>query len=170
MQYTNKLFRIQTPRPYSKNVRRDVRRHDRGQRPTATESSNPKQRHRRPSRRCSPGRRPRFPQLAFGPHPSRHGSETASSHPAPFSKNRSEKRSAPPPGSATHGYKSSEYETTAQAATPPLSLVRFPPWALRPHSADIAATTGHLLQQDEKTKRLEAAATAPSNQAQQDNP
>ena len=29
-------------------------------------------------------------------------------------KNRSERRSAPRPGSATHGYKSSEYETTAQ--------------------------------------------------------
>jgi hypothetical protein len=34
-------------------------------------------------------------------------------------KNRSERRSAPRPGSATHGYRRSEYETTTQAATPP---------------------------------------------------
>ena len=31
-------------------------------------------------------RRPRFPHLAFGPHPSRHGSESASSHPPPCQK------------------------------------------------------------------------------------
>ena len=113
----------------------------------------------RPSRHCSRVRWPRLLQLAFGPHPSRHGSETASSHSAPCQKDvrrgvrrrhcsrvrwprfpqlafgphrsrpwlrnrffasgpmpkrRSERRSAPRPGSATHGYKSSEYETTAQ--------------------------------------------------------
>ena len=43
--------------------------------------------------------------------------ETGDSHPK---KRRSERRSAPRPGSATHGYKTSEYETTAQAAKPPL--------------------------------------------------
>ena len=149
-----------------KHVRRDVRR-----------------------RHCSRVRWPRFPQLAFGPHPSRHGSESASPQPAPFQKNtfgeafgaatgvsdprlqklrirnngaggkaaavagyvgpgfhnwpsghipqdtapnpllrsrphakkrRSERRSAPRPGSATHGYKKSEDKTTAQAAKPPL--------------------------------------------------
>ena len=47
----------------------------------------------RPSRHCSWGRRPRFPHLAPGPHPSNHRSETASSHPVPYSKTRSEKRS-----------------------------------------------------------------------------
>jgi hypothetical protein len=34
--------------------------------------------------------------------------------------NRSEKRSAPRPGSATRGDRRSEYETTTQAAKPPL--------------------------------------------------
>ena len=43
--------------------------------------------------------------------------ETDDSHPQ---KNRPERRSAPPPGSTTHGYKKPEYETTAQAAKPPL--------------------------------------------------
>ena len=43
--------------------------------------------------------------------------ETSDSH---SKKTRSERRSAPPPGSATHGYKSSGSETTAQAAKPPL--------------------------------------------------
>ena len=43
--------------------------------------------------------------------------ETRDSHPK---KRRSERRSAPRPGSATHGYKRSEYETTGQAAKPPL--------------------------------------------------
>ena len=37
-------------------------------------------------RRCSRVRWPRFSQLAFGPHPSRHSSETASSHPVPCQK------------------------------------------------------------------------------------
>ena len=40
------------------------------------------------------------------------GSETAFSHPVHDSKNRSEKRSAPRPGSATHGYRKEE-ETSA---------------------------------------------------------
>jgi hypothetical protein len=35
-------------------------------------------------------------------------------------KNRSARRSAPRPGSATHGYRGTESETTIQAATPPL--------------------------------------------------
>ena len=47
------------PAPRPKDVRRSVRR-----------------------RRCSRARWPRFSQLAFGPHPSRHSSETASPHPA----------------------------------------------------------------------------------------
>ena len=51
-------------------------------------------------RHCSRVRWPRFPQLALRPHPSRHGSETASSHPAPMPKRRSERRSARRPGSA----------------------------------------------------------------------
>ena len=56
---------------------KDVRRCDRGQRPTATEDPNTKQRHRRQRRHCSWGRWPRFPQLAPRPHPSRHGYESA---------------------------------------------------------------------------------------------
>jgi hypothetical protein len=38
------------PAPYQKDVRRGVRRRDRGQRPTATKDPNPEQRRRRPSR------------------------------------------------------------------------------------------------------------------------
>jgi hypothetical protein len=38
---------------------------------------------RRPSRRCSRVRRPRFPQLAPRPHPSRHGYECLDSNPGP---------------------------------------------------------------------------------------
>ena len=71
----------------SKFVRRDVRRRDRGQRPTATVDPHTKQPRRRPSRRCSRVRWPRFPHLAPRPHPSRHGSESASPHPASCQKN-----------------------------------------------------------------------------------
>jgi len=59
------------PVPCQKNVRRGVRRRDRGQRPTATENPDPKPLRRRQSRRCSRVRWPRFPQLALRPHPSR---------------------------------------------------------------------------------------------------
>ena len=64
-----------------KDVRKGVRRRDRGQRPTATENPKTKQRRRRRRRRCSRVRRPRFPHLAPKPHPSRHGSETISPYP-----------------------------------------------------------------------------------------
>ena len=74
------------PAPCQKDVRRGVRRGDRGQRPTATKDPNPEQRRRRPSRHCSWARRPRFPHLALRPHPSRHGSESASSQPVPCQK------------------------------------------------------------------------------------
>ena len=56
------------------------------------------------------------------------------------SKNRSEKRSALRPGSATHGYRRSKYETTAQAAPPHhcsrVRWPRFPHLALRPHPSN----------------------------------
>ena len=71
------------PVPGQKDVRRGVRRRDRGQRPTATKNPNTKQRRRRRSRHCSWGRWPRFSHLALRPHPSRHGSESASPHPVP---------------------------------------------------------------------------------------
>ena len=74
------------PVPCQKDVRRGVRCRDRGQRPTATEDPNTKPPRRRPSRHCSRGRWPRFPHLAPRPHPSRHRSETASSHPVPCQK------------------------------------------------------------------------------------
>jgi hypothetical protein len=74
------------PAPYQKDVRRGVRRRDRGQRPTATKDPNTKPLRRRRSRHCSRVRWPRFPQLAPRPHPSRHGSESASSHPVPCQK------------------------------------------------------------------------------------
>ena len=64
-----------------KIVRRDVRRRHRGQRPTATEDPHTKRLPRRPSRHCSRVRRPRFPQLAPRPHPSRHRYESASTNP-----------------------------------------------------------------------------------------
>jgi hypothetical protein len=41
---------------------------------------------RRPSRRCSRVRWPRFPHLAVRPHPSKHGYETAFTHPVHSSK------------------------------------------------------------------------------------
>ena len=43
--------------------------------------------------------------------------ESGDSHPK---KSRSEKRSTPRPGSATHGYKRPRSDTAAQAAKPPL--------------------------------------------------
>jgi hypothetical protein len=70
----------------SKIVRRGVRRRNRGQRPTATEDPNTKQRRRRQSRRCSRVRWPRFPHVAPRPHPSKYGSESASTHPVHDSK------------------------------------------------------------------------------------
>ena len=172
-----------------KDVRRNARRRHRGQRPTATVDPNTKQQPRRPSRHCSRVRWPRFPHVAPKPHPSRHGSASASTppvtsskksfgeafgtatgvsdprlqkirirninpsgqaaavagyagpgfhhwpsghipqntdpHPLPRrrsspQKRRSEKRSAPQPGSATHGYRKSGSETSTQAAKPPL--------------------------------------------------
>ena len=69
-----------------KDVRRGVRRRDRGQRPTATKDPNTKPRRRRRSRHCSRVRWPWFPHLALGLHSSRPGSETASSHPVPCQK------------------------------------------------------------------------------------
>ena len=100
------------PAPWQK----DVRRGDRGQRPTATKDPNTKQRRRRRRRHCSRVRWPRFPHVAFGPHPSRQWLRNRFFASGPLAKRRSARR----PGSATHGYKRSEYETTAQAATPPL--------------------------------------------------
>ena len=82
--FIHNYFHASCPPP--KIVRRDVRRRDRGQRPTATKDPNTKQRRRRQSRHCSRVRWPRFPHLALRPHPSRHGSETASSHPVPCQK------------------------------------------------------------------------------------
>ena len=95
---------------------KDVRRRDRGQRPTATEDPNTKPLRRRQSRRCSRVRWPRFPQLAFRPHPSRQWLRNRFFAAGPLPN----RRSVPRPGSATHGYRRSEYETTAQAAKPPL--------------------------------------------------
>ncbi len=54
------------PVPCQKDVQRNVRRRDRGQRPTATEDPDTKQRRRRQSRHCSRVRWPRSPHLALG--------------------------------------------------------------------------------------------------------
>ena len=184
------------PAPCQKDVRRGVRRRDRGQRPTATKNPDPKLRRRRlkktghplflPARRNnkwvsaigsstgfhtwppshipqdtapnpllrirSPAKKtfgaatgvsdPRLQKIRIRNHgaggkaatvagddgPGFHnwpGSadvlvgeyETGDSHPK---KRRSERRSAPRPGSATHGYRRPKYETAAQAAKPPL--------------------------------------------------
>jgi hypothetical protein len=86
----------------------------------ATENPDPKPLRRRQSRHCSRVRRPRFPQLALRPHPSKQWLRNRFSASGPIPKRRSERRSAPRPGSATHGYRKSEYETSAQAAKPPL--------------------------------------------------
>ena len=98
-----------------------VRRRDRGQRPTATKDPNTKKRRRRRRRHCSRVRWPRFPQLAFGPHPSRQWLRIRffTSGPPP------KRRSAPRPGSAAHGYKKSEYETTTQVSSLPDELIAF---------------------------------------------
>jgi hypothetical protein len=108
------------PVPCQKDVRRDVRRGDRGQRPTATKDPNTKPLRRRRRRHCSRVRRPRFPHVARRPHSSRQRLRIRFFAAGPIPKRRSERRSAPRPGSATHGYKRSEYETAAQAAKPPL--------------------------------------------------
>jgi hypothetical protein len=108
------------PVPCQKIVRRGVRRRDRGQRPTATKDPDTKQQPRRQSRHWNRVRRPRFPHLAFGPHPSRQWLRIRFFAAGPIPKNRSERRSAPRPGSATHGYRRSGYGTTTQAAEPPL--------------------------------------------------
>jgi hypothetical protein len=108
------------PPPCQKDVRKGVRRRDRGQQPTATKDPNPKPLRRRRSRHCSRVRWPRFPHLALRPHPSRQWLRIRFSAAGPMPKRRSERRSVRRPGSATHGYKRSEYETTAQAAKPPL--------------------------------------------------
>ena len=60
----NALIRIRRIR---RNVRRGVRRRDRGQRPTATEDPDTKQRLRRQRRHCSRLRRPRFPHWTLRP-------------------------------------------------------------------------------------------------------
>jgi hypothetical protein len=93
------LLRIRSPA--QKNVRRDVRRSTRrdrrfrylfndraapGSATPATENPNPKPPSRRPSRHCSWARWSRLSHLAFGPHLSKHGSETTSSHPVTCSK------------------------------------------------------------------------------------
>ena len=103
-----------SPQPVT--CQKDVRRRDRGQRPTATVDPDTKQRRKRPSRHCSRVRWPRFPQLAFGPHPSRQWLRIRFSAAGHLLK----RRSAPRPGSATHGYSKPRYETTTQAAKPPL--------------------------------------------------
>ena len=61
----------------------------------------PKPLRRRPSRHCSRVRWPRFSHLAHRPLPSKHGSASPFTQPGPMPKRRSEKRSAPRPGSAT---------------------------------------------------------------------
>jgi uncharacterized protein (DUF2249 family) len=108
------------PVPCQKNVRRGVRRRDRGQRPTATVDPDPKPLRRRQSRHCSRVRWPRFPQLALRPHPLRPGSETASPHPVPCEKDvrrgvRRRDRGQRPTATVDPNTK-----PTAQAATPPL--------------------------------------------------
>ena len=106
----------------SGHLSKNVRRRDRVQRPTATKNPNTKPLRRRQSRHCSRVRRPRFPHLAPRPHPSRQRLRIRFFASGPMPKRRSvtrsERRSAPRPGSATHGDKRSEYETTAQATYP----------------------------------------------------
>jgi hypothetical protein len=87
-------------------------------------------------RHCSRVRWPRFLQLALRPHPSRQWLRNRFFASGPMAKRRSERGSAPRPGSATHGYSRSESETTAQAGRRHCSRVRwprFPHLALRPH-------------------------------------
>jgi len=109
-----------------KDVRRGVRRGDRGQRPTATKDPNTKPLRRRRRRHCSRVRWPRFPQLAPRPHPSRQWLRIRFFAAGPIPKRRSERRSARRPGSATHGYRRTvahaplpsghRYETTTQVS------------------------------------------------------
>jgi hypothetical protein len=73
-------------RPHAKrrSERRSARRP--GSATHGYRNPDPKRLRRRRRRHCSRVRWPRFLHLAFGPHPSRHGSETASSHSAPCQK------------------------------------------------------------------------------------
>ena len=80
---------------------------------------------------CSRVRRPRFPQLALRPHPSRQWLRIRFSASGPLPK----RRSAPRPGSATHGYRrpvahaplpsGHGYETTTQKSSLPDEGMRF---------------------------------------------
>jgi hypothetical protein len=91
---------------------------------------------RRPSRRCSRVRWPRFPHLAVRPHPSRQWLRNRFYTSSPRLKIRSERRSVPRPGSATHGYRRPAYETATRRPSRHCSRVRwprFPHLTVRPH-------------------------------------
>jgi hypothetical protein len=103
--------------PKGRSVRRSAPRP--GSATPATEEPNTKQRRKRQSRYCSRVRRPRFPHLAPRPHPSRQWLRIPFFAAGHMPKGRSVRRSAPRPGSATHGYKRSEYETTTQVSSLP---------------------------------------------------
>ena len=72
------------PRRKTRSVRRSAPRP--GSATHGYRNPNPKRRRRRPSRRCSRVRWPRFPHLAPRPHPSKYDSESASSQPVTCSK------------------------------------------------------------------------------------
>jgi hypothetical protein len=65
-------------------------------RSTATEDPHTKQPRRRRRRHCSRVRWPRFPHLAPRPHPSKHGSESASTNPVSGSPHRRPRPIEPP--------------------------------------------------------------------------
>jgi len=99
---------------------------------------------RRRRRLCSRVRWHRFPQLAIRPHPSRQWLRNRCFASVPMPKRRSERRSAPRPGSATHGYRRSGSETTAQAGRRHCSRVRwprFPQLAFGPHRSNAGSET-----------------------------
>ena len=85
-QATSLKTHIQNQFNESSRLQKNVRRPDRGQRPTATVDPNTKRRRRRLRRHCSRVRWPRFLHLAIRPHPSRHVSKTTSSYPLPSQK------------------------------------------------------------------------------------
>ena len=108
------------PAPCEKDVRRGVRRRDRGQRPTATKDPNPKPRRRRDAATVAGYAGPGFYNWPSGHIPQDNGSETASSHPAPWQKDVRRGVRRRDRGQRPTATEDPNTKPTAQAATPPL--------------------------------------------------
>ena len=129
-----------------KDVRRNVRRRDRGQRPTPTEIQ---------IRNNGAGGEAATVAGYAGPGfhnwPSSHILQDTAPNPLPRSRSPLKKRSAPRPGSATHGYRNPNTKPPRRRPSRHCSRVRwprFPHLALRPHRSNAGSKTpsSHLPQ------------------------